>query len=108
MKAEADISWAAGFFEGEGCFYLVRRKPGQGRNSASASLKQVNLEPLLRFQSVVGGRIHGPYAGGENRQDIYQWQASGDRAVAGVVDMLWDGLSTKRRREACKVLVGDA
>src|SRR5690349_1350424 len=53
--AIADLAWAAGFLEGEGSFQRTGR-PGKA-GSMLVSAPQVNAEPLMRLQTILGGRV---------------------------------------------------
>lgn len=56
---EIELAWAAGFFDGEGCFHV--RKQG-GNQYGSVKISQADPEVLERFRSAVGiGHIYGPY-----------------------------------------------
>jgi hypothetical protein len=75
-----ELSWAAGFFDGEGCFSLVRnfRYP-------TVRIAQAEREPLERFQAAVGGigKVYGPYAPRHkdtwSRKPQYSYQITGVR-----------------------------
>lgn len=105
----AAAAWAAGFFEGEGSTSLAKARTSRGWNEkpyAMMQLTQVDIEPLLRFVGVVRDgsirqRKRPPH------QDQWVWQASGDPSVRRIANILWDGLSTRRKRRICEVLVGD-
>jgi hypothetical protein len=68
-----DIGWVAGFLEGEGYF-------SWNRTAISVQASQVQREPLDRLQQLIGGRINGPYATG-NQSPYYRWSLCGTRAA---------------------------
>jgi hypothetical protein len=90
-----DLSWAAGFLEGEGCFKIG------GWHTQQVGASQVNREPLEKLHRMFGGKIH-PYASknvrenGYNRKSGYSWIVSGMRA-RGVMMTLFSFLSQKRK-----------
>lgn len=88
----ADLHWAAGFLEGEGCF--TRNHTSVGCPAVSAS--QINLEPLARLREFLGGSISSVHSRG-NRQGHFAWQISGQRA-RGVMMTLYKLLSQKRQQ----------
>jgi hypothetical protein len=76
MNQEA-LAWAAGFFDGEGCFHfsLRRRSDGALDRSTQVRMTQADSEVLIRFRDAVGGlgRVYGPY---DKRRATWrpQWQ----------------------------------
>ena len=53
-----EIAWAAGFFDGEGCFSYIQKA-----RYVCLRIGQSELEPLERFREAVGlGKIYGPYS----------------------------------------------
>jgi hypothetical protein len=87
---KADIAWAAGFIEGEGCF---------SRGSVTAS--QVNREPLERLLALFGGSINENKTG--RSKPIHTWNTSGARA-RGIAETLWTFLSARRKEQARRML----
>lgn len=62
----SDIAWAAGFIDGEGCFYH------NGRHKC-VEINQVTITPLKKLQDMFGGRLYGPRIGknGLSRKPIW-------------------------------------
>jgi hypothetical protein len=93
-----ELYWAAGFVEGEGTF-------GAGRNSTGTwlhfDISQVELEPLLRLQKCLGGRIYGPYRKHPQRKPIYQMSIA---PAAGAMMTLWPLMSKKRKDQIASAL----
>src|SRR5712691_1669149 len=55
MNREVEIAWAAGLFEGEGCFTQNRGRP-------VARLTTTDVDIVVRFAEAIGwGMIYGPY-----------------------------------------------
>src|SRR4051812_10898075 len=56
---EAEIAWAAGLFEGEGC---LRVNDTYGAKRPRAELVSTDEDVVRRFHAIVGvGNVHGPY-----------------------------------------------
>lgn len=100
-----ELAWAAGFFDGEGCFSYTD-KAGYG----AAAIGQVDREPLERFQRAVGGmgRIYGPYfklyPGRVSKQPWHQYRIYRREHLQAVTALLWFKLGTTKRRQAVNVL----
>lgn len=102
----SELSWAAGFFDGEGYTSSIKDR------HVRINISQVEREPLERFQKAVGGlgRILGPYkhknritpSGGEWKP-IYAYGASGVEETTAVLALLWPYLSTPKREQAIRV-----
>lgn len=81
---DLDYAWAAGFFDGEGCVYIDRRKSAGMRaesHSLHLSVGQKVKQPLELLVRLFGGSI---------RQDtlIYRWHVSGPTAANALRFML--------------------
>jgi hypothetical protein len=102
----AQLSWAAGLFEGEGCFVLGK---GNGRyphtRNVRAVLASTDIDVLLRFQAVVGfGKI-------SSRKTIYGakpvrvWNAGSFEHFQATVAFFWPWLGERRRERARECLL---
>jgi hypothetical protein len=100
-----DLAWAAGFFDGEG-WIRTDPKKGGGHARAEMGINQCCIEPLTRFQGIIGfGNINGPYkVNVPGRTPIYTWSVSGAYRTQAIVAMLWEFLSQPMRDEAAYVL----
>ncbi len=91
MVKRDDIMWAAGFLEGEGCFQSTR-------NTALITATQVQESPLLKLNSVFGGKIR--FFSRRNPSgcvtNYYRWELYGAAAV-GMMMTLFSLMSPKRR-----------
>ena len=100
-----DLAWAAGFFDGEGCFSYTDRAA-----YASVSISQVERGPLERFQGAVGnlGKIYGPYfktyPGRMSKQPWHQYRAYRREHVQAIAAMLWFNRGSTKREQAVAVL----
>jgi len=103
--SETELAWAAGFFDGEGCSYMLKStSSGTARRVYSAfrlAVAQVELQPLERFMRALGfGRINGPYQQKKaSRRPHYQWCVSGMDAVSAI-EAMWPYLSEPKRAQA--------
>lgn len=94
-----DLGWAAGFLEGEGCFWS-----GTG-GTITAAAAQVNPEPIAKLLVLFGGRAtkrtnkHGVL--GDKGNDLWWWEVYGARA-RGVMLTLYPLLSQKRKDQIKK------
>jgi hypothetical protein len=91
-----DIAWAAGFLEGEGYFY--------SRARVSIRAAQVQLEPLEKMRSILGGKVNGPYQPKQpNHRPFYDWQLNGHHAIAAMMTLYT--LMSPKRKEAIRVAI---
>lgn len=81
------LTWAAGFLEGEGCFYW--------RNTEMIAAGQVQKEPLLWLQQMFGGNIALKKNG---KNAIWSWLVCGSRA-RGIMLTLFPLMSTRRKEQ---------
>lgn len=98
MLRPVDIAWIAGFLEGEGSF--VARG-----FAAMVTCSQVQLEPLLRLQALVGGRIFRLTPSSARASQAYRWYVANARA-RGLMMTLYVFMSPKRRVQIQGALAG--
>lgn len=71
------LAWAAGFIDGEGCFFIARREPRAGRSpifEASLIVTNCELETLYLLRDRFGGFIALTRRGKGNWRSGYQWR----------------------------------
>ena len=61
-----NLGYIMGLIVGEGCFTGDKKQP-----RISVHLHEIDPEPLLLLQSVLGGRIHGPYHSRDGRHSRF-------------------------------------
>ena len=98
-----ELAWAAGFFEGDGCFSYSTSIRG-----VCAAILQRDREVLDHFLAIVGvGKVYGPYErpeGGLGGKPFFQYRAHGFEKTQAIVAMLWFKLGTAKRKQAIAVL----
>jgi LAGLIDADG-like domain len=100
-----ELAWAAGFFDGEGCFSWTAKSAW-----GCAVIGQSNRESLERFQRAVGdlGKIYGPYKSRHkdrwSRKEQWVFRAHRREHVQAVALMLWFKLGPIKRAQAKSVL----
>jgi hypothetical protein len=105
------LAWAAGFFDGEGCFFHgVRKRYGNSKGGpyhrTETRMTQAHPAVLERFREVVGlGQVYGPYAK-QGPRDRPQWQyvAYGWRQTQAIIALLWPWIGEVKRLQAKNVL----
>jgi hypothetical protein len=100
-----ELAWAAGFFDGEGCFSYTNA----GR-FPMIRIGQTEREPLDRFHTVVGelGKVYGPYnlqrPGRLSKKPQWAFQVTGHERVQAIAALLWFKLGSTKRAQAAGVL----
>lgn len=100
FPSDTDRAWAAGFFDGEGCFRANRgplTRAGVHRYYPRATLSQKWPALVHRFRDIVGvGTINYSPARPTSSQ-AYIWQCSHQAELARVVELLWPWLGEQKR-----------
>lgn len=95
-----ELSWAAGFFDGEGTVLWRGRK----RLELAMTISQSDLRPLLRFHRAIGhiGTLRGPYKpkGKDHYKQCWVVGTHGHAATQAVIALLWKWLSEPKREQA--------
>lgn len=106
-----ELAWAAGFFDGEGCFYHGVRKRYAGSAGGpyrwtETRITQAHPQVLERFQQAVGlGKVYGPYDKKRpNQRPQWQYLASGFHQTLAIIAMLWPWLGSVKRAQAASVI----
>lgn len=85
----ADLSWIAGFMEGEASFTFSGTAP-------QVAVGQVQREPLERLSRWLGGKVH-------EYKRIHSWKVSGGRA-RGVMMTMYPFMSPRRKGQIITAL----
>lgn len=97
----AEIHWAAGFLDGEGCF----RVEGVPCTSLNVSASQKDRWPMDKLQRLFGGVVKYRYRRSRTRVDspIWEWHLS-TVAAAGLMMTLFLLLQPRRRQRISELL----
>jgi len=98
---EGMIGWAAGLFEGEGCFSMRWSKTrNQNKRYPALTIVSTDRDVLEKFQEVVNmGKIYERRVKSKlGKKKIHVWQVGARDQVFGVCKMLWPYLSDRRRK----------
>lgn len=100
IKDLTELSWAAGFFDGEG--YAGFRNA----STAYITIVQVDSFVLERFQAAVGGLgyINGPYYRNNGNTHYYNYQAHGGVIYQAIIAKLWPYLSPIKQAQILQPL----
>jgi hypothetical protein len=94
-----ELAWAAGLFEGEGCF-SAGSPYGQ-----KAQLAMTDEDVVRRFHRVVGfGNVHEYTQKVPDRKPMFWWRAHSFENFQALVAMLWPWLGERRRERAIVIL----
>lgn len=100
--SDRDDAWAAGLFEGEGCFTWRNQSPT--RRYPSAAMKLTDEDVIRRFARIVGvGRVTGPRIR-EGRKPIWEWRAFGAAAMSTLDEVIGSFLGERRRARLDEML----
>lgn len=98
---DLDLSWAAGFFDGEGCVYIQHHQGLTGHQDhfeLALEISSISLTALEKFQSVFAlGKIRILHEAGhkENWRRAYRYRLSSVKA-SNVLKALLPYLTTKK------------
>lgn len=93
---EAQLAWAAGIFEGEGCFRFT------GKRGGGAHICMTDLDVLERFAAIVGfGSLRSDAKSrGPSRKLLHYWYVQNKRDVLLLIEMFWPWLGQRRQKRA--------
>lgn len=103
MSNNEEIAWAAGLFEGEGCF--TAQKSYGGRKQARCILAMIDSETVYRFHEIVEvGTICTLKREKYGQRDLTQWAACGTEKFKYIFEMFKPYLSARRTARANEIL----
>lgn len=107
MIDKQELAWAAGFFDGEGCFSVDLS--ANRRLNPRAKINQVDPEVLHRFHAAVGyGKIRINYTlamqNNSNHQSQWQWYCQKNEEVLAVYFALFPYLGTVKRVQGARMM----
>ena len=98
-----ELAWAAGLFEGEGCFTFSRKS--RKWRQVMARVAMTDKDVLESFQRATGlGSIYGPKCI-NGRKPCWTWAVSSFEETQALVALLWPWLKTRRKTKAKEVLI---
>ncbi len=109
MPTLSERAWAAGFFDGEGCFAVKARSPKDGK-ATQVQMVVTQCDDgefhLKRFQKAVGGlgyiRADKPH--GTNKKAPWRWYANRLNEVQMVMAALWPHLGPTKMNKITSVM----
>jgi len=97
MMIDKDIIWSAGFFEGEGCVYIHKKKQKtKTYYSLLISISNTRRELIDFFKQKFGGYIYDCTEKRPNRKKCYCFLLYGDRA-AEFLELVFPYLKSKKK-----------
>lgn len=103
MATDAEIAWAAGLFEGEGCFHIT--KTPYGGKVPVLSIQMTDRDVLEKFQRIVdSGRVSGPNVRPHPRKPIYKIDVAERASVKRVTAAFLPWLGERRKARALEIL----
>ncbi len=96
MISNTDLHWAAGYLEGEGCFYV---RPSTNRSSMQARVTacSTDIEPLDKLYKLFGGHVRLHRKGTSKTKPLYEWYVSTQTMAIGIMMTLYSLLSPRRQ-----------
>lgn len=97
-----ELAWAAGFFDGEGSFVILKRN-----YSVRLAIAQIHKDMLERFQNAIGGLgtiADKGYMSKLSKHKIYTLQISNFEHVQAAMAMLWTFLGPYKREQYKAIL----
>ena len=109
MRTTRDIAWAAGLFEGEGCFGIPKERSYGPQTKARPRLllSSTDEDVVRRFHAIVGvGRVSGPrrHKGKPHHKPFFTWITGSFEGMQAVTALFWSFLGERRRGKAADLL----
>lgn len=95
-----ELGWVVGFFCGEGTTSAHANR--DGRYYLNVHIGNTDREGLERCQSVIGGKIYGPYAprSALGRRPMYHLKIDSKVGAEAAIRTMWPLMSTEKREQA--------
>lgn len=79
---KTDLAYAAGFIDGEGCFYVGFRRGVRGRRCfpCTVTVAQTERDSLQRLQGLFGGKVYEAKTTGFSKRPVWTWSIYGTDA----------------------------
>lgn len=99
VAAAADLAWAAGLFDGDGC---VTTHPTSG---LQVLMSKTDQEVLDRFCKVAAlGKVYGPYSNGPGKRQRWQYQIADREDIRTLYRLLWNHLGSVKKDQYTKLI----
>jgi hypothetical protein len=92
---DLELGWIVGMIEGEGTFGTRTNRLGSKYATIEAS--STDEEVIIRLQSILGGRVNGPYPNGKGCKHYWRWVLAKQAAVFELAEIIMPLLSERRR-----------
>ena len=106
IRSRERLAWAAGLFEGEGCFSAQRSQTGF---NPKAMLMMTDFDRVIEFYEVLGfGNFQtreGRLRLGHKCKEQLEWNACRFELFQATVAFLWNWLGPRRRGRAKELLI---
>lgn len=108
VHKDIELAWAAGFFDGEGCFGLRSNGAGGDKCYGTVEISQAHPEVLERFHRAVGGvgNITGPYDRKDGTSRMWYFHCKRYADVLTLCDLLKPYLSSLKIEKMNVMLSG--
>jgi hypothetical protein len=109
-SSSEELSWAGGFFDGEGSSYLTKHRTHGGYMNSAVEVRQAGRDGvpvvLERFAAAVGGvgNINGPHLYAWADAPVSRWKCEARDDVQLVIHRLLPFIGTVKRVQAVRVL----
>lgn len=99
---EALIAWAAGLFEGEGCWNVYRPR---GKTQVQARLAMTDPDAVRRFAAVMGfGTVRARASRRPHEKPLTEWYTQKRENVRTMIALFLPYLGERRRQRALEIL----
>lgn len=110
QRTREKLAWAAGLFEGEGCFSSWETKERNRKLYLHSTLSSTDEDVVKTFQHTIGfGNISGPHAksnkAGKAMKPFWRWRACSFEHNQALIALLWPWLHYRRREKAKEILL---
>jgi hypothetical protein len=103
-RTPEQVAWAAGLFEGEGCWSYYQREFG-AKVQPQVRLGTTDLDVVERFAAIVGcGAIGQVKPGTGGHKPVYEWRIYEAEKVREVIALFLPHMGERRRAKALEVL----
>ena len=89
LSSETTLAYLAGFFDGEGCVYILRSRRGSRIHfGLEISFTNGDVEPLKLAKNIFGGQITGSHDGRSTCKAIHRLRIRSNQAAKALEQML--------------------